>query len=215
MTIANTGTAAASVSGITVSGDFLQTNTCGSSIAAGASCTVNVSFRPTASGTRTGTLTVTSNATNSPTTVALSGTGAGTTPVNLAAGRPTSESSHTQVYGSGNVTDANQATYWESANNAFPQWVQVDLGSAQSASRVVLQLPLGWGARNQTLSIQGSTTGTSFSTLASGTYTFNPSSNNTVTITFPASTQRYFRVNITANTGWPAGQLSSLQVWNI
>ena len=113
------------------------------------------------------------------------------------------------------MTDANQATYWESANNAFPQWVQVDLGSAQSASRVVLQLPLGWGARNQTLSIQGSTNGTTFSTLASGTYTFNPTSNNTVTITFPASTQRYFRVNITANTGWPAGQLSSLQVWNI
>ena len=73
----NTGTASAAVSGVAVTGDFTQTNTCGTSIAAGASCTVNVSFRPTASGTRTGTLTITSNATNSPTTVALSGTGAG------------------------------------------------------------------------------------------------------------------------------------------
>jgi F5/8 type C domain len=133
---------------------------------------------------------------------------------NLAAGKSTSASSATQTYVASNVTDGNQGTYWESANNAFPQWVQVDLGSAQSASRVVLQLPLGWGARNQTLSIQGSTNGTNFSTLASGTYTFNPNSSNTVTITFSASTQRYFRVNITANTGWPAGQLSSLQVWN-
>ena len=95
---------------------------------------------------------------------------------NLAAGKPTSESSHTDVYPSSNVTDGNQATYWESANNAFPQWVQVDLGSAQSASKIVLQLPAGWGARNETLSVQGSTNGTTFTTIVnSATYTFNPS----------------------------------------
>ena len=177
---------------------------------------MSVKFTPTASGTRTGTLTVTSNASNSPTTVALTGTGAGTTSTNLAAGKATSESSHTDVYPSSNVTDGNQSTYWESANNAFPQWVQVDLGSAQSASRVVLQLPTTWGARNETLSLSGSTDGTNFTTVkASATYTFDPTTNsNTVTITFPATTQRYFRVTVTANTGWPAGQLSEFQVWN-
>src|SRR5262249_38939207 len=153
VTVSNTGTAAASVSGVSVTGDFSQTNNCGTAIAAGASCSVNVSFRPTASGTRTGTLTVTSHATNSPTTVAMSGTGAGTVSTDRAAGKPTSESSHTDVYPSGNVTDGNQNTYWESANNAFPQWVQVDLGSAQSASRIVLQLPGSWGARDETLSV--------------------------------------------------------------
>jgi len=174
-----------------------------------------VSFRPTASGTRTGTLTVTSNATNSPTTVALTGTGAGSTSTNLAAGRPTSESSHTDVYPSSNATDADQNTYWESANNAFPQWIQVDLGSAQSASRIVLQLPASWGARNQTLSVLGSTDGGNFTTVVgSATYAFNPSGNNTVTITFSATSQRYWRLNFTANTGWPAGQVSSFQVWN-
>ncbi len=114
------------------------------------------------------------------------------------------------------MTDGDQNTYWESANNAFPQWVQVDLGSAQSASRVVLQLPAGWGARNQTLSVLGSTNGSTWTTLKAGsaTYAFNPAANNTVTITFTASTQRYFRLNITANTGWPAGQISEFQVWN-
>ncbi|MEN3308349.1 MAG: hypothetical protein V7603_4551 [Micromonosporaceae bacterium] len=214
VTVSNTGTATAAVSGVAVTGDFSQTNTCGTSIAAGASCTVNVSFRPTASGSRTGTLTVTSNATNSPTTVGLSGTGAGTVNTDLAAGKPTSESSHTDVYPSGNVTDGNQSTYWESANNAFPQWVQVALGAAQRASRVVLQLPAAWGARDETLSVLGSTDGTNFTTVkAPATYTFAPGGNNTVTITFTATTQRYFRLNITANTGWPAGQLSSLQVW--
>jgi hypothetical protein len=113
------------------------------------------------------------------------------------------------------VTDADQNTYWESANNAFPQWVQVDLGSAQSTSRVVLQLPASWGARNETLSVLGSTDATTWTTVkASASYAFAPASNNTVTITFTATTQRYFRLNITANTGWPAGQISGFQVWN-
>jgi parallel beta-helix repeat protein len=215
VTVSNTGTAAANVSGVAATGDFSQTNTCGSAIAAGASCTVSVVFKPTASGTRSGSLTVSSDASNSPATVALSGTGAGTVSTNLAAGKATSESSHTDVYPSSNVTDGNQSSYWESANNAFPQWVQVDLGSAQSASRVVLQLPAGWGARDQTLSLTGSTDGSTFSTVkSSATYTFDPSANNTVTITFPATTQRYFRVTVTANTGWPAGQISEFQVWN-
>src|SRR4051794_37071202 len=102
---------------------------------------------------------------------------------NLAAGRAASASSSTQTYVASNVTDGNQSSYWESANNAFPQWVQVDLGSAQSASRVVLQLPAGWGTRNQTLTLTGSTNGSTWTTLAgSAPYTFNPTSGNAVTI---------------------------------
>jgi hypothetical protein len=132
----------------------------------------------------------------------------------LALGKPTSESSHNDVYPSSNVTDGNQNTYWESANNAFPQWVQVDLGSAQTAGRIVLQLPAAWGARTQTLSVLGSTNNSTWTTLkASAGYSFNPTSNNTVTITFTATSQRYFRLNFTANTGWPAGQVSSFQIW--
>ncbi|MFD0331688.1 discoidin domain-containing protein [Streptacidiphilus monticola] len=159
---------------------------------------------------------MTSNAANSPTTVSLTGTGATATATNLAAGKPTSESSHNDVYPSSNVTDGNQSTYWESANNAFPQWVQVDLGAANSVSRVVLELPASWGARSQTLTLQGSTDGSTFSTLkASASYTFDPTANsNTVTITFPAASARYVRATFTANTGWPAGQVSEFQVWN-
>ncbi|MFJ4848288.1 choice-of-anchor D domain-containing protein [Streptomyces sp. NPDC088733] len=215
VTVTNTGTAAATISSVTASGDFAQSNTCGTSLAAGAGCTVAVTFTPTASGTRTGTLTINGNAANNPVTVALSGTGSGTVATNLAAGRPTTESSHTDVYPSSNLTDGNQASYWESANNAFPQWAQVDLGSAQSVSKVVLQLPAGWGARNETLSLTGSTDGSAFSTLKpSASYSFTPGANNTVTITFPATTQRWVRVTVTANDGWPAGQLSEFQVWN-
>ncbi|WP_027343288.1 galactose-binding domain-containing protein [Hamadaea tsunoensis] len=132
---------------------------------------------------------------------------------NLARGKATSESSHTQAYASGNTVDGNQDTYWESANNAFPQWLQVDLGSATAVGRVVLKLPAAWGARTQTLSVTGSTDGSSFSTLkASAGYAFNPSGNS-VTISFTVTTARYVRLIFTANTGWPAGQLSEFEVY--
>ncbi|WP_034087552.1 discoidin domain-containing protein [Streptacidiphilus albus] len=219
VTVTNTGTAAASVSSIATSGAFAQTDTCGSAIAAGASCAVAVTFTPTAAGTATGTLTIAGNASNSPVTVALTGTGTGTASTNLAAGAATSASGYTQNYVPANMTDGNQSTYWESTDNALPQWAQVDLGSAHSVSRIVLELPAGtaWAARNQTLSVLGSTDGSTFTTVVpSATYTFDPNvNNNTVTITFPATTQRYLRLNITANTGWPAGQISEFQVWNV
>ncbi|NAS27342.1 hypothetical protein GT755_37445 [Herbidospora sp. NEAU-GS84] len=137
--------------------------------------------------------------------------------VNLAAGKPTSESGHVQNYGSGNVVDGNTGSYWESPNNAFPQWVQVDLGAATSVSRVVLKLPpaSAWQTRTQMIEVQGSTNGSAFSTLsAAAGRTFNPATGNTVTVTFPASTQRYVRLRFTANTGWPAGQLSELEVYS-
>lgn len=60
---------------INASGDFSQTNNCGSSLTAATSCTINVTFSPTALGARTGSLTVSSNATNSPSTVTLNGDG--------------------------------------------------------------------------------------------------------------------------------------------
>jgi hypothetical protein len=112
-------------------------------------------------------------------------------PTDLAARRLTSESSHTDVYPSSNVTDGSQGSYRESANTPFPQRAQVDLGSARSASRVVLQLPAAWGARAQTLTLGGSTDGTTFTPLkSSAAHTFDPGAKNTVTLTFPAAAQR-------------------------
>jgi hypothetical protein len=75
VTVNNTGNATLTISGITISGDFSQTNTCASSINAGAGCTISVTFKPTAGGTRTGALSIADNAVQTPQTVALSGTG--------------------------------------------------------------------------------------------------------------------------------------------
>ncbi|MEW1859720.1 discoidin domain-containing protein [Streptomyces sp. NBC_00669] len=146
--------------------------------------------------------------------------GGSTTPPptgNLALHRSTSESSHTQSYGSGNATDGDANSYWESANNAFPQWLQVDLGAATTVKRLVLNLPpaTAWATRTQTLSVQGSADGSSFTQLAaSAGHTFDPATGNAATVTLPASvTTRYVRLNFTANTGWPAAQLSEVQVF--
>ncbi|WP_051450797.1 discoidin domain-containing protein [Actinospica robiniae] len=136
-----------------------------------------------------------------------------TTSANLALNRSTSESSHTQTYASGNVTDGNQSTYWESNDGAFPQWVQVDLGSTVSINKVVVKLPTGWGTRTQTFSVLGSTDNSNFTTLVtSATYTFDGSA-NTVTINLSATTTRYVRLNFTANSVQNGGQVSELEVY--
>ncbi len=83
VTITNTGSATLALNGIAITGDFSETTTCGASLAAGASCAMSVTFTPTMTGARTGTVTITDNSATSPHVVALSGTGivpAGGTP---------------------------------------------------------------------------------------------------------------------------------------
>jgi hypothetical protein len=75
ITVTNPGPLGLQISRVQASGDFSETNNCGTSLGWGASCTVNVTFTPTAAGSRTGTLTITDDAPDSPQNVALSGTG--------------------------------------------------------------------------------------------------------------------------------------------
>ncbi|WP_305782458.1 discoidin domain-containing protein [Symbioplanes lichenis] len=135
---------------------------------------------------------------------------------NLAAGKTFSASSTSDVYGAGNAGDGNASSYWESANNAFPQWLQVDLGATVSVNQVVVKLPpaTAWSTRTQTFAVQGSNTGSNFTDLKAGAgYTFNPATGNTVTVDFTTATTRFVRLNVTGNTGWPAGQVSELEVY--
>jgi hypothetical protein len=79
VTLTNTGTTTLSITGFAVTGanssDFVQNNNCGSSVAAGANCTIVVLFTPSAIGARTAALSISDNASGSPQTVSLSGTG--------------------------------------------------------------------------------------------------------------------------------------------
>ncbi|MFC7643134.1 discoidin domain-containing protein [Streptosporangium lutulentum] len=135
---------------------------------------------------------------------------------NLAAGKTATVSGVSDVYGASNLNDGNPSTYWESNNNAFPQWAQIDLGAVTSVNQVILKLPptTAWATRTQTLSVLTGTSGSpTTTTVGSAGYTFNPATGNTVTINFTATNARYVRVNITGNTGWPAGQLSEFEVY--
>lgn len=73
LTLSNTGNGALNFANVQLSGDFSQTNTCGGSVPAGSSCSVQITFTPTAAGKRTGLVTLTDNAPDSPETVVLSG----------------------------------------------------------------------------------------------------------------------------------------------
>jgi hypothetical protein len=74
--LSNKGDATLHITRIAATGDFAQTNNCFTTLAAGASCTVSVTFTPTASGTRTGALTVTDDSSNGTSqSASLSGTG--------------------------------------------------------------------------------------------------------------------------------------------
>ncbi len=75
VTLTNSGTETLTISSIAASGDFAETNTCGASVSAGGNCMIAVTFTPTATGARTGSVTITDNAPDSPESVSLTGMG--------------------------------------------------------------------------------------------------------------------------------------------
>jgi hypothetical protein len=79
VTLSNTGNATLSNISLAFTGtnasDFAENTTCGSSLAAGANCTIAVTFTPSIAGTETASLSISDNASGSPQAVSLSGTG--------------------------------------------------------------------------------------------------------------------------------------------
>jgi hypothetical protein len=125
VTLTNSGNADLTVSSVLVTGDFAQTNTCNVSVAAGKTCTIMVTFAPTAAGTRTGTLSIADNAMGSPQSVALTGTGSSITlsaatstlSISSPGGSVTDSINVSAVNGfSGTVTLSCEVTYQGSGN---------------------------------------------------------------------------------------------------
>ena len=89
VTLTNTGGSTLGVTSIAITGanasSFVFGNTCGTSLAAGASCTIHGHFDPTALGALTAAIAITDTATASPQSIALSGTGANSTTISLSA----------------------------------------------------------------------------------------------------------------------------------
>ncbi len=105
VTVSNPGNAALTITGIIVTGtnasDFTQTSNCGSSVAAGADCSISVTFTPDSAASFSATLSVADNGSGSPQTAALTGTGV-TPQGNFAVNSPTAPQT---------VTAGGSATY--------------------------------------------------------------------------------------------------------
>ncbi|MDH6121904.1 hypothetical protein ABH930_005977 [Kitasatospora sp. GAS204A] len=231
--IMNTGTAPTALGPITASGGFTvapdPTHPCPGSLTATSPtdnanwCLVDVSYTAAATGIAQATLTIPGGQGRTPTTVRLVGDtdgiggSGGVAPTNLALGATMTASSALPGFPAANANDDNSGSYWESQDGqGFPQTLTADLGTAQPESSVVLTLPSNWGSRVQTLSVLGSPDGTAFTTLVPpAAYTFDPATQNTVTIPLPAGTsERALRLVVTGNTGWPAAQLSEFEIFD-
>jgi hypothetical protein len=116
----------------------------------------------------------------------------------------------------GYVNDGDAFTYWESMPNRFPQSITVDLGKSTSVSKLVLNLPPldAWEKRYQEIEVLVSKDGAEFtSQIEAHDYEFNPDTSNSVEIELGPLTTRFIRLTFTSNTGWPAAQLSELEVY--
>jgi hypothetical protein len=80
VTVTNSGAAALSITVITVPANFQEIDDCGSQVAVGAQCTINVTFVPATTGNLQGAVTISDNAPGSPHSITLTGQGINTGP---------------------------------------------------------------------------------------------------------------------------------------
>jgi hypothetical protein len=73
--VISSGTGQLTISGVSATGDFSETDNCVGALAPNAQCAINVSFRPTAPGVRQGTILITDNASGTPHSISLAGMG--------------------------------------------------------------------------------------------------------------------------------------------
>jgi hypothetical protein len=136
----------------------------------------------------------------------------GTAPaVNLATTATITASTTTSGFAAASANDNNQNTYWQAT--AASATLTLKLAAPATVGRIVLELPAGWGTRTQTVQVDGSANGTAWTTLAaSAAYQFT-AGNGTVTITIPARSQGYLRLDLSGNTAQGAPQIAELQAY--
>jgi len=100
VTLTNTSAVAVTISQISYSGDFSESNSCIPALPVAGTCQISITFSPTLGGKRSGGLSIADNATGSPQTVTLTGAGTGIGLVVASGGK-----------GSATVTAGQTATY--------------------------------------------------------------------------------------------------------
>jgi hypothetical protein len=182
LTLTNGAGSTVTISSIQVtganSGDFGQSSNCGSSVAANGSCAINVTFAPTAPGSRTATLSVNDSASGSPQTVSLTGTGtaalAGLSPGSFAfASQPAATSSSAQTFTLSNTGNASldiAGIGFTGANASdFIQTTTcgATLAANSSCTIAVVFTPAASGSRSASLTVTDNSNGASGSTQSS------------------------------------------------
>ena len=197
ITLTNSGNQTLTISSISItgtnSGDFSQTNNCGSSISATGNCTISVTFTPSATGSRSATLSISDNANGSPQGVSLTGTGTGTPQISFS---PSSWSFGNQVVSTSStaesitVTNPGNATLTISSvsitgtnGGDFSQTNNCSTVAAGSGSCIiqVTFTPSATGSRSASVSVTDNASGSPHTVALSGTGTapqisFSPSS---------------------------------------
>ncbi|HLI30507.1 MAG TPA: SBBP repeat-containing protein, partial [Terriglobia bacterium] len=178
--LTDAGSAPLTISSITTTGDFAQTNTCGGSLSAGGGqCTISVTFTPAAVAAETGDVVITDNAAGSPHQVSLSGTG--TTPAAAVTFSPSSLTFGSQLVGTtsspevvtlSNTGSATLNVTKLNVSGAFAQTNNCPATLAPSANCVISITfsPTGTGSSNSgSLTITDGLTGTQPSVTITGT----------------------------------------------
>jgi F5/8 type C domain len=118
----------------------------------------------------------------------------------FAEGRPVTVSSILDGWDPNSLTDGNVNTFWEAKPDVFPASATIDIQDTVSIGRAVFQPPdnPAWGSRTETIEIQGSTDGTTFSTLQAATPVTLDAVNahNTATVSFAPGTARRLRDDV-------------------
>ena len=218
VTLTNRQSATLTISSAGISGPFaIASNTCGTSLAAGANCAVGITFTPTATGAASGTLTFTDNASNSPQKVSLSGTGSAAVTLSastlnfgvIAVGSSSPSQTVTVTNASAAAVAVNSITFAGDYSDAATCGSSIVVGGNCTVS--VTFTPTAAGTRTGSLTINLSTgsqtvslTGIGSSSSATGVLSFSPSSvtfNNGYTIGDNPSRS----VTVTNTSASPAG----------
>jgi Pectate lyase superfamily protein/F5/8 type C domain len=218
VTITNPGPDPAPISNVYATNGFAETDNCPATLAVGASCTATVTITPTAVQQYTGNLVFDANPLNNPFgpyVVSLSAAVYNPNG-NLALTATASADNTLAGFPPSNANDGNQATYWQAANSTGV--LTLALAESAPVDRIVLELPQGWGDRDQTIEVDGSTDGSTWATLVpAATYLFSSSNadgNNVVTITLPSTTVSYLRLDVSNNTVQGAPQIAEFEVFS-
>ncbi|MGH9446941.1 MAG: choice-of-anchor D domain-containing protein, partial [Terriglobia bacterium] len=231
ITVVNEGTKPLSISSITTTTDFKETDNCVGTVAAsGGNCTINVTYTPPAAGSDTGQLTLTDNVNdgtgnvnNSPQTITLTGTGV--TQSSALTVAPTSVTfGNTKVgtlsapqsvtltnTGSStiDITAISVSTNFEETNTCLALGNVLNVG--QSCSVSITFGPTGSGALSGSLTVTDSATGSPQTVALAGTGTalFSLSSSAPTKTTLIGNTTATFTVTATAASGFSGSILLS------